>query len=118
LEGKELRTFTGHSNWVSSVAFAPDGKTIASGSSDNTIKLWNLEGKELRTFMGHSNWVLSVAFSPDGKTIASGSYDNSIKLWDIDPELAISEACDWLRPYLTNNPNVSESDRQLLEIKK
>jgi len=118
LEGKELRTLTGHSNWVMSVAFSPDGKTIASGSYDNQIKLWNLEGKELRTFTGHSNGVMSVAFSPDGKTIASGSNDNSIKLWDIDPELAISEACNWLRPYLTNNPNVSESDRQLLESKK
>ncbi len=116
LEGKELRTLTGHSNRVWSVAFSPDGKTIASGSSDNTIKLWNLEGKELRTLTGHSNWVWSVAFSPDGKTIASGSYDKSIKLWDIDPELAISQAFDWLRPYLTNNPNVSESDRQLCNL--
>ncbi|ELS32234.1 MULTISPECIES: WD40 repeat domain-containing protein [Pseudanabaena] len=118
LEGKVLRTLTGHRNWVGSVAFSPDGKTIVSGSSDNTIKLWNLEGKVLRTLTGHSNWVNSVAFSPDGKTIASGSSDNTIKLWDIDPELAISEACDWLRPYLTNNPNVSESDRQLLGSKK
>ena len=113
LEGKELRTLTGHSNWVWSVAFSPDGKTIASGSYDKSIKLWNLEGKQLRTLTGHSKGVLSVAFSPDGKTIASGSSDKSIKLWDIDPELAISQACDWLRPYLTNNPNVSESDRQL-----
>ncbi|WP_103667062.1 WD40 repeat domain-containing protein [Pseudanabaena sp. BC1403] len=115
LEGKELRTLSGHSDGVASVAFSPDGKTIASGSFDNTIKLWNLEGKELRTLSGHSDRILSVAFSPDGKTIASGSGDNTIKLWDVDPELAISEACDWLRPYLTNNPNVSESDRQLLE---
>ncbi len=114
LEGKELCTLTGHSNAVLSVAFSPDGKTIASGSSDNSIKLWNLEGKELRTLIGHRHGVNSVAFSPDGKTIASGSSDKTIKLWDIDPELAISEACDWLRPYLTNNPNVSESDRQLL----
>ena len=118
LEGKELRTLTGHSNEVMSIAFSPDGKTIASGNFDNSIKLWNLEGKELRTLTGHSNGVLSVAFSPDGKTIASGSSDNSIKLWDIDYDRAISEACDWLRPYLTNNPNVSENDRQLLESRK
>jgi WD40 repeat protein/ABC-type dipeptide/oligopeptide/nickel transport system ATPase subunit len=118
LEGQELLTLTGHSNVVKSVAFSPDGKTIASGSDDNTIKLWNLGGKELLTLTGHSNGVWSVAFSPDGKTIASGSSDNSIKLWDIDYDRAISEACDWLRPYLTNNPNVSESDRQLLVSKK
>ncbi|PZO44198.1 MAG: hypothetical protein DCF19_03075 [Pseudanabaena frigida] len=121
LEGNELRIFTGHNDSVLSAGFSPDGKTIASSSKDNTIKLWNLEGKELRTLTNHRGvWsgVWSVAFSPDGKTIASGSSDDSIKLWDIDPELAISKACDWLRPYLTNNPNVSESDRQLLGSKK
>jgi WD40 repeat protein/ABC-type dipeptide/oligopeptide/nickel transport system ATPase subunit len=118
LEGRELWTLTGHSNLVRSVAFSPDGRNIISGSDDNTIKLWNLEGKQLLTIKGHSSRVSSVVFSPDGKTIASGSYDKTIKLWDIDYDRAISEACAWLRPYLTNNPNVSESDRQLLESKK
>jgi WD40 repeat protein len=73
-----------HSSIVLSVAFSPDGKTIATGSFDNTVKLWNLEGKELQTFKGHSNSVLSVAFSPDGKTIASGSKDNTVKLWNLE----------------------------------
>ncbi|WP_055074966.1 WD40 repeat domain-containing protein [Pseudanabaena sp. 'Roaring Creek'] len=118
IEGKEIQTFTGHSSEVNSVTFSPDGKTIASGSYDKSIKLWNLDGKELQTLTNHSNGVWSITFSPDGKTIASGSYNNAINIWDLDPELAISEACDWLRPYLTNNPNVSESDRQLLESKK
>ena len=74
---------TGHTKAVNSVAFSPDGKTIASGSYDNTIKLWDAaSGKELKTMFGHSNWVLSVSFSPDGKTIASGSWDGTVKLWD------------------------------------
>ncbi|MEE3716715.1 hypothetical protein V2H45_08155 [Tumidithrix elongata RA019] len=116
LDGKELCTLTGHFNLINSVTFSPDGKTIASGSSDDDmIKLWNLDGKELCTLKGHSNSVLSVAFSPDGKTIASGNWDNTIKLWDLDPESAVSQACDWLRPYLTNNPNVSESDKHLCD---
>ncbi|GMG08914.1 unnamed protein product [Aspergillus oryzae] len=78
-----LQTHEGHSSSVLSVAFSPDGQTIASGSSDTTIKLWDAKtGMELQTFKGHSSSVLSVAFSPDGQTIASGSSDKTIKLWD------------------------------------
>jgi WD40 repeat protein len=74
----------GHSAGVNSVAFSPDGKTIATGSLDNTVKLWNLEGKEIQTLKGHSAGVNSVAFSPDGKTIATGSLDNTVKLWNLE----------------------------------
>ena len=71
----------GHSGWITSVAYSPDGKTLVSGSADKTIKLWDLtNGKELRTLAGHSGTVDSVAFSPDGKTLVSG--DKTINLWD------------------------------------
>ena len=72
-----------HSSPVLSVAFSPDGKTIATGSWDKTVKLWNLEGKEIQSFK-HSDDVWGVAFSPDGKTIATGSDDKTIKLWSLD----------------------------------
>ena len=66
---------TGHTESVNSVAFSPDGKTIASGSSDNTIKLWNAEtGQQLNTLKGHTDLVESVAFSPDGENYCFGKF--------------------------------------------
>jgi WD40 repeat protein len=79
-----LHTFTGHLEEVWSVAFSPDGQTLASGSGDRTIKLWNLDTRELfHTFTGHSEKVCSVAFSPDGQTLASSSCNQTIHLWDL-----------------------------------
>ena len=69
---------------VTSVAFSPDEQTLATGSWDKTIKLWDLRtGRLIRTLTGHSNWVLSVAISPDGQMIVSSSMDGTIKLWNL-----------------------------------
>ncbi|HXG20045.1 MAG TPA: protein kinase [Methylomirabilota bacterium] len=82
--GQKLRTFIGHTDWVTGAAFSPDGQTILSCSDDKTVRLWEVEtGKRLRTFLGHSDLVNSVAFSPDGKIAVSGSKDNTLKLWNV-----------------------------------
>jgi WD40 repeat protein/adenylylsulfate kinase-like enzyme len=81
----------GHSNSVYSVAFSPDGKTLASASADNTIKVWNLQSqKPIATLAGHSREVYSVAFSPDGKTLASASRDGTIKVWNLQSQQSIA----------------------------
>ncbi|MDE2741759.1 MAG: hypothetical protein OXI58_09240 [Gemmatimonadota bacterium] len=74
----------GHTALVLSVAFAPNGEILASGSYDATIRLWDAHTGELKnTLEGHNTWaILSVAFSPDGGILASGSYDATIRLWD------------------------------------
>jgi len=85
----ELVVQPGHTEFIHSVAFSPDGKTLASGSNDDTIKLWDINtGQELKTLKGHTSSVrsvsvMSVAFTPDGKTLASGGGD-AIKLWDVN----------------------------------
>ncbi|RAL07844.1 WD40 repeat domain-containing protein, partial [Aspergillus homomorphus CBS 101889] len=73
-----------HSNSVKSIAFSPDSCILASGSDDNTVKLWDTTiGFEQYTLDSHSLWVRTVAFSPDGRTLASGSSDNTFKIWDV-----------------------------------
>src|SRR4051794_15790556 len=77
------RKLTGHGGRVWSVAVSPDGTWAASGSEDNTIKIWDLETGRCRTTLkGHISMVHSVAFTPDGKRILSASFDKSVRVWD------------------------------------
>ncbi|KAJ7153234.1 WD40-repeat-containing domain protein [Mycena filopes] len=101
----------GHSSQVRSVLFSPDGKQIASGSSDHTIRLWDAEtGAPMgEPLTGHSSVVGSVVFSPSGKWIASGSNDHTIRIWDAETSTSSSDFAPTSQPHVTPDPLVYET---------
>jgi WD40 repeat protein len=85
----------GHTDWVVTVAFSPDGKTLASGSHDGTVLLWDVAtGRQVRAIEDHRLHgkpfeVVSVAFSPDGKRVASASSDKTVRVWEVSTGAAV-----------------------------
>jgi WD40 repeat protein len=77
-----FNSWIAHDDSIMSITFSPDGERIATGSKDQTVKLWNRQGELLQTLIGHDAWVNSIAFSRDGQVIATGSEDGMIKLWN------------------------------------
>ena len=87
-DGDFRGTVAGHTDDVNSLAFKPNSYVLASGSDDNTIRIWdvgdNTNLRHVRTLRGHTRSVFSVAWSPDGRTLASASWDGTVRLWNPD----------------------------------
>jgi WD40 repeat protein len=106
--GELVRVFGQHAQRVYSLAFSPDGKTLASGSgADFTVKLWSVaSGRELRTLRGHTGLVSGVAFAADGKALVSTSEGDGVWLWDtLTPWQRLQEARTALQADIASSPD-------------
>jgi hypothetical protein len=110
--------FTEVFSFALAVAFSPDGRLLAAGTSDQRVWVWRVaDGQLLLTCEGHTNWVWSVRFSPDGQTLASGSNDETVRLWELQSGVCL-KVLRADRPYerlnITGATGLSEAQKATL----
>jgi len=109
IAGIQTAILVGHTDYVNSLAFFPDGTSLVSGGFDESIRLWDVQtGGVVKTFHGHTSFICSVSISSDCTTIASGSYDNTIHLWYTQEEgcycVIEQQDCVWSVMFSPTDP--------------
>ncbi|MEX2285782.1 MAG: WD40 repeat domain-containing protein [Planctomycetaceae bacterium] len=103
-EGKQLSVQQGHVDSVMTLKFSPDGKMIATGGWDHTVRLWSNEGKPLRELRFHTGPAYGVSWSPDSKRLVSCSVDGSVHVWNVE-----TSSTEWIGLYLQDDAMITLS---------
>ena len=117
---KMLSTMSGHTGNVLSLAFSPDGNTLASGSVDTTIRLWNVQNPGAAqpgaVLQGNTRQVALVSFSAEGKSLVSGGYDYTLRVWDVQSgkQTALQGSTDKPGPMMESMINSFNPDMSML----